>query len=116
MPIIRALGLIIFSLITDFWVMSRVAHIIASLYQIMVLSLFMLPDCFRPSRRWRLNPLLLADKQFTHHISSQTSFFLEINTSPEISHLTLWETLKAYFHGQIIEYSSRAKKIKRIQI
>ncbi len=70
----------------------------------------MLPDCFRPSRSWRLNPLLLADEQFVQHISSQTSLFLETNTSPEISHLTLWETLKAYLRGQIIEYSSRVKK------
>lgn len=76
----------------------------------------MLPDCFRPSRNWRLNPLLLADEQFTHHISSQTSFFLEINTSPEISHSTLWETLKAYLRGQIIQYSSRAKKLRESKL
>ncbi|KAF3844323.1 hypothetical protein F7725_007486 [Dissostichus mawsoni] len=48
---------------------------------------------------------------FVSHITSQIIFFLETNTSAEISHSTLWETLKAYLHGQIIEYSSRAKKL-----
>lgn len=76
----------------------------------------MLPDCFRLSRNWRLKPLLLADEQFTHRISSQTSFFLGINTSPEISHLTLGETLKAYLQCQIIEYSSRAKKLRESKL
>lgn len=71
-----------------------------------------LPDCVRPSCNWRLNPLLLADEQFVNHVSSQINFFLETDASPEISDSILWETLKAYLCGQIIEYSSRAKKAR----
>ncbi len=74
-----------------------------------------LPNCYRPSRGWRLNPLLLADEQLIRHISSQISF-LETNTSPEISHSTLWETLKVYLRGQIIEYSSRLKKARESKL
>lgn len=75
-----------------------------------------LPNCLRPSRSWRLNPLLLADEEFVNNISSQISFFLETNTPPEITHSTLWETLKAYLHGRIIVYSSRAKKARESKL
>lgn len=46
------------------------------------------------NRIWRLNPLLLSDDIFVELISNQIQFFLETNTSPEISQDTLWETLK----------------------
>ena len=75
-----------------------------------------LPNCFRPSRHWRLNPLLLADEEFIHFISSQIQFFLETNATPEISHSILWETLKAFLRGQIIGYSSRMKKIRMAKL
>lgn len=71
-----------------------------------------LPNYLRPLRNWRLNPLLLADDQFTNFVSSQIDFFLDTNASPEISHSILWGTLKVYLRGQIIEYSSRAKKAR----
>ena len=63
-----------------------------------------LPNCFRPSCHWRLNPLLLADEEFVNHIASQINFFIEINITPEVSHSTIWEALKAFLRGQIIEY------------
>lgn len=34
-----------------------------------------LPNCLRPPRSWRLNPLLLVDEEFVNNISSQISFF-----------------------------------------
>lgn len=68
------------------------------------------------NRIWRLNSLLLADDTFVELISNQIQFFLETNTSPEISHATLWETLKVYIRGQIIAYSSRVKKEKSLKL
>ncbi|KAF3845137.1 hypothetical protein F7725_008300 [Dissostichus mawsoni] len=67
-----------------------------------------LPNRPPPNRVWRLNPLLLSDDRFVEFISDQINFFLETNTSPEISNATLWETLK----GHIIAYSSRINREK----
>lgn len=68
------------------------------------------------NRIWRLNPLLLSDDIFVELISNQIQFFLETNTSPEISQATLWETLKAYIRGQIIAYAARVKKEKSFKM
>lgn len=75
-----------------------------------------LPNCSRPSSHWRLNPLLLADEEFIEYISSQIIFFIETNTTPDVSHSTIWETLKAVLRGQIIEYSSRMKKTREAKL
>lgn len=75
-----------------------------------------LPNRPPPIRIWRLNPLLLSDEKFVEFISSQIKFFLETNTSPEVSFATLWETLKVYIHGQIIAYSSTLKREKHSKI
>ena len=68
-----------------------------------------IPNRPPPNRIWRLNPLLLADDKFAV-ISNQIQFFLETNTTPEVSYATIWETLKVYICGQIIAYSSQMKK------
>ncbi|KAF3839709.1 hypothetical protein F7725_018426 [Dissostichus mawsoni] len=57
-------------------------------------------------RVWRLNPRLLAEKNFVDFINTQIDFFLETNESPEISYFTLWETMKAYVRGQVISYNA----------
>uniref|UniRef100_A0A8C4X2W1 Reverse transcriptase domain-containing protein n=1 Tax=Erpetoichthys calabaricus TaxID=27687 RepID=A0A8C4X2W1_ERPCA len=62
--------------------------------------------------RWRLNPLLLVDENCTEFISKQISFFLETNTSSEVSAGILWETLKAFLRGQIISYLSHRNKLE----
>ncbi len=69
-----------------------------------------LPNRPPSNRIWRLKPLLLSDEKFVELILSQIDFFLETNASPEISHATLWETLKVYIRGQIIAYSSTLAK------
>lgn len=53
------------------------------------------PKCSRPSGNWRLNPLL-CEEQFVSRVINQILFFLDTNSSPEISHFTLWETFRAY--------------------
>ena len=60
-----------------------------------------LPNCPRPSRNWRLNPLLLADEQFVNHVSSQISFFLETNVSPEISNSELCPMFRAMLNESL---------------
>ena len=75
-----------------------------------------IPNRPPPNRIWRLNPLLLADERFVEIISNQIQFFLETNTTPDISYATIWETLKVYIHGQIIAYSSQMKKEKKYKL
>uniref|UniRef100_A0A8C4S3X3 Reverse transcriptase domain-containing protein n=1 Tax=Erpetoichthys calabaricus TaxID=27687 RepID=A0A8C4S3X3_ERPCA len=77
----------------------------------LVLELKSLSPSHSP-HRWRLNPLLLADENCTEFISKQISFFLETNTSTEVSAGTLWETLKAFLRGQIISYLSHRNKLE----
>lgn len=68
-----------------------------------------------PSRRvWRLNPSLLADKEFKSFISKQIDFFLETNQTPDISKHTLWGAMKAFLQGQIISYNANVNK-KRVE-
>lgn len=52
-----------------------------------------LPNYFRPSFHWRVNPLLLADEEFVQLIISQI-FVIDTNTTSEVSHSTVWETVK----------------------
>ena len=61
-------------------------------------------------RNWRLNPTLLAEKDFVDLISAQIDFFLETNQLPDTNIFTLWETLKVYLRGHIIEYTARQNK------
>uniref|UniRef100_A0A8C4SJY7 Reverse transcriptase domain-containing protein n=1 Tax=Erpetoichthys calabaricus TaxID=27687 RepID=A0A8C4SJY7_ERPCA len=77
----------------------------------LVLELKSISPSYSP-RRWRLNPLLLADENCTEFISKQISFFLETNMSTEVSAGTLWETLKAFLRGQIISYLSHRNKLE----
>lgn len=44
----------------------------------------------RPTtKHWRLNASLLNDKEFMTFVTTELSDYLDINTSPEISPLTL---------------------------
>ena len=61
-------------------------------------------------RPWRLNTMLLAEEEFTNYIRSQIDIFVSINQTPEVSHSTVWESLKAYLRGQIISYCAKRKK------
>lgn len=74
------------------------------------------PDAVPPRPLWRLNTRLLADEEFVQFINTQIEFFLETNSSPEISYTLLWESFKTFIRGQIISYStSRFKRnLKRL--
>uniref|UniRef100_A0A3P8TGQ6 exodeoxyribonuclease III n=1 Tax=Amphiprion percula TaxID=161767 RepID=A0A3P8TGQ6_AMPPE len=62
------------------------------------------------TKQWRLNASLLNDKDFLTLIKTELKNYLDINTSPEISPLTLWDCAKAYIRGCIISFASAKKK------
>lgn len=45
-------------------------------------------------------------------LALEKDFFLETNSSTEVSNSLLWETLKAYLRGQIISHCSKTHKAK----
>ena len=65
---------------------------------------------------WRLNPLLLSDKDFCNKITKSIDSFIEINTSSTVSFSLLWETLKAVLRGEIISFTSYSNKMGRQQL
>lgn len=69
-----------------------------------------IPNTQTSYRPWRLNSLLLAEEAFTNLIESQITLFLDINRTPGMSSLTIWESLKAYLRGQVISYCANQKK------
>ena len=68
------------------------------------------PNCPRYQRTWQLDILLLRKKSFRDFVSTQIDLFLELNSTPGMSHVTIWESLKAYLRGQIISYATHKKK------
>lgn len=71
------------------------------------------PECTRPCRTWRFDPLLLSKDSFKKFISQQIDSFLEFNLTPEIPLTTVWEAFKAYIRGQIISYTAYERKKRK---
>lgn len=71
------------------------------------------PECIRPCRTWRFDPLLLSRDSFKKFISEQIDIFLEFNCTPDVSLITMWEALKAYLRGQIISYTAYERKKRK---
>lgn len=62
------------------------------------------------SRHWRLNTVILKDRKFTSHFSTEFKAFLSINSPSAKDPSILWETCKAYARGLIISYSATKKR------
>lgn len=61
----------------------------------------------RPAtKQWRLNASLLNDKECITFVTSELSDYLDINTSPEISPLTLWDGAEPFITGRTISFGS----------
>ena len=71
------------------------------------------PECIRPRRTWRFDPLLLSRDSFKKFISQQIDSFLEFNLTPGMPLTTVWEALKAYLRGQIISYTAYERKKRK---
>lgn len=66
-----------------------------------------------PKRKnWRLNTSLLNDREFLDFINAELDTYLDLNTTPEISPLILWDCAKAYLRGRIISFASGKRKKK----
>lgn len=59
---------------------------------------------------WKLDPLLLSEKDFCYFVATNIDTFLAINKTDNISHSTIWESLKAFLRGQIISYTAFKNK------
>lgn len=72
--------------------------------------------CLRPTtKQWRLNASLLNDREFVTFVNAELRYYLDTNTSPDISPLTLWDCAKAYLRGRIISFASAKKKRKEAE-
>ena len=71
------------------------------------------PECIRPRRMWRFDPLLLSRDSFKKFISQKIYSFLEFNLTPDVPLTTVWEALKADLRGQIISYTDYERKKRK---
>uniref|UniRef100_A0A8C4RFB7 Reverse transcriptase domain-containing protein n=1 Tax=Erpetoichthys calabaricus TaxID=27687 RepID=A0A8C4RFB7_ERPCA len=74
--------------------------------------LYLFPIPLEVSKPKLKSIFLLFTSNCTDFISKQISFFLETNTSSEVSAGILWETLKAFLRGQIISYLSHRNTLE----
>lgn len=64
------------------------------------------------SKQWRLNTSLLNYEKSIAFAKTELKFFLDTNSTPEVSPLILWGCAKAYIRGCIIAFLSAKKKTK----
>lgn len=62
---------------------------------------------------WCLDMHFLLETDFIKFISDQLEFFFQVNTTPEVTALVLWETMKAFIRGEIISYKVHRLKSMR---
>ena len=64
---------------------------------------------------WRLDSALLTDDAFCQMISTAIDNFLETNRKDDVSPSLLWQTFKVVIRGDIIAYTSRLNKARRLE-
>lgn len=72
------------------------------------------PNNLAPQHTWRLDPLLLSSNKFIKFINDQIDIYLDINSTPGMSYISIWESLKAYLRGLIISAFEKRKQTKCI--
>lgn len=60
--------------------------------------------------RWRFDTSMLSDEYMTRVIAASLDFYIHTNSTPDVSHCTIWEALKAFMRGRLISISSFQKK------
>ncbi|XP_059844944.1 uncharacterized protein LOC132404647 [Hypanus sabinus] len=68
------------------------------------------------TRSWRLNATLLQDPEFITFMKQQIDIFFSTNYTEEIDRGILWDSFKAFIHGQIISYSAGKRKQRYLDI
>ena len=70
-------------------------------------------EMVKPRMNWRLNPLLLTEKEFCDYLKKQISLYFDTNDNSDTTPPILWEAFKAFLRGTIISFeASRRKKNK----
>ena len=64
------------------------------------------------SRLWRSNTSTPNAENLMTFVKSELKFYLETNSTPEVSPLVLWDCAKAYIRGCIIVFLSAQRKRK----
>ena len=59
---------------------------------------------------WRFNTSMLSGEDMVMVIASSIDFYIQTNSTPDVSHSTIWEALKVYMRGRLIDISSFEKK------
>ena len=68
------------------------------------------------SQMWRFNSSLLQDVGFKEELRAQIRLYLETNVSIAPSTIVVWEAMKAFLMGFIIQYSSHKKKVNTAKL
>uniref|UniRef100_A0A803J6R9 Reverse transcriptase domain-containing protein n=1 Tax=Xenopus tropicalis TaxID=8364 RepID=A0A803J6R9_XENTR len=63
-----------------------------------------------PSYNWKLNNMLLQNKNHAEKITKLTEEYFTLNSTPEISNDLLWCSYKAFIRGHLIAIATREKK------
>lgn len=86
-----------------------IGNIVIADHAIVTLDLAPINDILK-SPRWRFNSSLLQDDAFKATLKTQKELFIETNIASVSSVGTVWEALKAFVRGHVIQFSSHRKK------
>ena len=86
-----------------------IGNILIPDHAIVTLDLAPINDMMK-SPRWRFNSSRLQDDAFKAMLKTQIELFIETNIASVSSVGTVWEALKAFVRGHVIQFSSRRKK------
>lgn len=70
----------------------------------------------RPQMNWRLNPLLLTEREFCDYLKSQISLYFETNDNADTSPAILWEAFKAFLRGSVISFEAYRRKKNKARL
>ncbi len=79
------------------------------------IDVVLFPGRFTPPT-WRFDSSRLSDDKFKDFVASQINLYFELNQTPDINSLTLWEAFKAFIRGQVISYVSYLRKTETVRL
>lgn len=63
----------------------------------------------KPQTKWRLNPLLLTEKEFCDYLEAQICLYFDTSDNSETTPSILWEAFKVFLRGSIISFKASRK-------
>ncbi len=79
------------------------------------IDVVLFPGRFTPPT-WRFDSSRLSDDKFKDFVASQINLYFDLNQTPDINSLTLWEAFKAFIRGQVISYVSYLRKTETVRL